>query len=244
MISAMDCFDFLPTIKDGSIDFILADPPYGTTQCKWDSVLPLPEMWEQFWRVLKPEGSIAVFCSQPFSSVLVSSQIHNFRYEWVWEKSKASNFLDCKKKPLKAHESIMIFCRSAAKYYPQMTVGEPYKARPGKKGTDVYGAVKDVLFRNDSDGFRYPRSVIYFKTAESEGKTIHSTQKPISLCEYLIKTYTLEGDLVLDPCAGSGSSAIAAIRSNRQFVGSELDLEMSEKANNRIKEFVSSLKSC
>jgi len=229
-----DCFDFLLTIEKTSVDLAICDLPYGTTQCKWDCRLPLDKLWPLLWNVMKPSAPILMFASQPFTSILVSSQIEQFKYEWVWEKSKASNFLDCKKRPLKAHECVLVFCRETPSYYPQMESGEKYKARPGKKVTEVYGKVKDNTFRNDNEGLRYPRSVQYFKTAESEGKVIHSTQKPVSLLEYLIKTYTQEGSTVLDPCAGSGTTAVASIRLKRSFLGCELDKNIYNLAKERL----------
>jgi len=162
------------------------------------------------------------------------SQPDFFRYEWIWEKSKASNFLDAKKKPLKAHESILVFCRKASPYFPQMAKGKPFSPRPGKKITDVYGVVRDSQFRNANKGHRYPRSVLYFKTAESEGKVWHSTQKPLALVEYLIQTYTKKGNRILDPCAGSGTTAIAARNLNRSFFGCEINEEIYVDATRRI----------
>lgn len=234
-----DCFDLLPTLSDQSINLIICDLPYGTTQCKWDVRLPLDKLWTELWRVSKPTCPILMFASQPFTSILVSSQLETFKYEWIWEKSKASNFLDAKRKPLKAHESILVFCRQSVPYYPQMTEGSKYDGskRAGKKATDVYGKVRDVRFRNDNDGFRYPRSVIYFKTAESEGKVLHSTQKPVALLEYMILTYTTENAVVLDPCAGSASSAVAANNLKRSFVGCEKDEKIFALANARMSKY-------
>lgn len=231
-----DCFDFLPTLPSGSVDLTICDLPFGTTQCPWDSCLPLDKLWNELWRVSKPTSPVLMFASQPFTSVVVSSNIKNFRYEWIWEKSKASNFLDAKKKPLKAHESLLVFCRQGAVYHPQMSSGDSYKARPGKKPTDIYGKVNDLMLRNDNDGLRYPRSVVYFKTAESEGKVIHSTQKPTALLEYMLKTYTVEGDTVLDPCFGSGSLLVAAKSTSRVAVGCEKDKNTFDKAMQRIEQ--------
>lgn len=230
-----DCFDFLPKISDASVDLVICDLPYGTTQCRWDCRLPLEKLWEQLWRVAKIAAPVLMFASQPFTSVVVMSQMEHFKYEWIWEKSKASNFLDANKRPLKSHESVLVFCRQPAPYFPQMSPGAGYKARPGKKITDVYGAVKDPSFRNNNDGQRYPRSVVYYKTAETEGEVIHSTQKPVALLEYLIATYTQSGHCVLDPCCGSATSALASGNLGRLFIGCEIDKEMHYKSVVRLK---------
>jgi site-specific DNA-methyltransferase (adenine-specific) len=230
-----DLFNVLPAVQEKSIDLILCDLPYGTTQCKWDCRIDLTKLWEQLWRVAKANCPIIMFSSQPFTSTLLVSQIDKFKYEWIWEKSKASNFLDAKKKPLKSHESLLVFCNGKTPYYPQMTNGSSYKAKPGKKITEVYGAVRDSQFRNDNNGVRYPRSIIYFKTAESEGKPVHPTQKPIDHCRYIIRTYTKEGDLVLDPCIGSGTTAIACLRENRNYIGVEKDDAYFNACGERIK---------
>ncbi len=229
-----DCFDFLPSVNAESVDLVICDLPYGTTQCKWDSRISFDKLWPMLWRLSKPNTPVLMFASQPFTSLLVTSQLENFRYEWIWEKSKASNFLDAKKRPLKSHESILVFCKQRIPYFPQMTKGKAYKARPGKKITDVYGTVKDTQFRNNNQGTRYPRSVIYFKTAESEGKTIHSTQKPVALLEYIISTYTKPNDVVLDPCAGSCSVGIAARNINRSYICCEKDEKLFRLADNRL----------
>lgn len=232
-----DCLEVMKRIPDESIDMILCDLPYGTTQCKWDTIIPFEPMWEQYKRIVKPKSAIVLTASQPFTSFLVASNPKWFRYEWIWEKSKASNFLDAKKRPLKAHESILVFGKQNPNYYPQKTEGKPFKGEGRtKKGskTDLVGNVPNPTFRNDNKGDRYPRSVVYFKTAESEGKVYHNTQKPLALFEYLIKTYTQENDIILDNCIGSGTTAIAARSTNRRFVGIENDEEMYGKAIERL----------
>jgi site-specific DNA-methyltransferase (adenine-specific) len=186
----------MKSIPDGSIDAIITDPPYGTTACKWDTIIPLEPMWEQLKRIIKPNGAIVLFGSQPFSSVLVTSNINHFKYQWVWEKSKASNFLLARKQPLKAHEDICVFAYGTPPYWPQKTAGKPFKGEgrslKGSK-SDVVNEVPNPTFRNDNNGDRFPRSVQYFKTAESEKVgALHPTQKPVALLEYLIKTYTNE----------------------------------------------------
>lgn len=222
-------------IPDKSIDMILCDLPYGTTQCKWDIIIPFNELWLQYNRIIKDNGAIVLTASQPFTSVLINSNLKMFRYTWVWEKSKATGFLNAKKRPLVAHEDICVFYKKPPIYNPQMTVGEAYNKGVRKQQTedDVYGKFEQVEVK--SEGMRYPRSVQYFKTAESEGKTIHKTQKPVALFEYLIHTYTKEDDIILDNCMGSGTTAIAAINTNRNYIGFELNKEYYELATNRIK---------
>ena len=234
-----DCLEGMKRIPDKSVDMILCDLPYGTTACKWDAIIPFEPLWEQYKRVVKDGGAIVLTASQPFTSALVMSNPKWFKYEWIWEKSKASNFLLARKQVLKSHESVLVFGNGSVVYYPQKTEGKPYSGhnRAGKKGsdTDSYNKVPNPTFRNGSnDGKRFPRSVQYFKTAESEGKTLHPTQKPVALFEYLIKTYTSEDETVLDNCMGSGTTAIACINTNRNFIGFELDETYFNLANERI----------
>lgn len=237
-----DCLEVMKDIEDGSIDLILTDPPYGTTACKWDNVIPFEPMWEQLNRVVKPNGVIALFGTEPFSSKLRLSNIKNYKYDWVWEKSKATGFLNAKKQPLRAYENISIFYSSQPTYQPQMTQGVAYNKGIRKLQTldDVYGKFNQVEVK--SEGKRYPRNVIYFKTAESEGKVYHKTQKPVALLEYLIKTYTLEGETVLDFTMGSGSTGVACLNTNRNFIGIELNEGYFEIAQNRIEEAANKIK--
>ena len=234
-----DCLERMKEIESGSVDMILTDPPYGTTACKWDSVIPLDLMWEQLKRVIKPNGAIVMTASQPFTTTLISSNIKMFKYCWVWEKSKASNFLQAGYMPLKAHEDIVVFYNEKPKYNAQVTEGKPYSGekRAGKNGSnsDVVNNVPNPQFRRGSpDGKRKPRTVQYFKTAESEGKTLHPTQKPIALMEYLIKTYTDECETVLDFTAGSFTTGVACKNLNRKFIGIEMDDKYFEIGKNRI----------
>jgi site-specific DNA-methyltransferase (adenine-specific) len=235
-----DCLERMKEIPDGSVDMILTDPPYGTTACKWDSIIPLEPMWEQLKRIIKPNGAIVITASQPFTSVLINSNIKQFKYSWVWEKSKASNFLQAGYMPLKSHEDIVVFCeKGKPTYNPQMVDGKPYSGekRAGKKGSnsDVVNNVPNPQKRKgSSDGRRKPRTVQYFKTAESEGKTSHPTQKPVALMEYLIKTYTNENETVLDFTMGSGTTGCAAKKLNRDFIGIELDEAYFNIAKERI----------
>ena len=237
MINLMqgNCLELLKTIPDGSVDMVLTDPPYGTTACKWDTVIPFEPMWAELKRIIKPNGAIVLFGSEPFSSLLRCSNLKMFKYDWVWEKSKATGFLNSKKQPLRAHEIISVFYSKQPTYNPQMINGESYNKGVRKEQTenDVYGRFNQVEVK--SDGLRFPRSVQYFKTAESEGG-FHKTQKPVALLEYLIKTYTQENETVLDFTMGSGSTLVAAKNTNRNAIGIELDEKYFEIAKTRIGE--------
>jgi site-specific DNA-methyltransferase (adenine-specific) len=231
-----DCLEVMDRmIAEGvKVDAIITDPPYGTTQCKWDSVIPFKPMWDQLNRIIKPNGAIVLFGSEPFSSALRMSNIKNYKYDWVWEKSKATNFLNAKKQPLRAKENILVFYKKQPTYNPQMTKGKSYNKGIRKKQTkdDVYGSFNQTEVK--SEGNRYPRDVLYFKTAETEGKTFHKTQKPVKLMEYLIKTYTNENETVLDFTLGSGTTGVACVNTNRNFIGIELDETYFNIAEERI----------
>lgn len=229
-----DCLEEMKKIPDKSVDLILCDLPYGTTACKWDVVIPFEPLWAQYKRIIKDNGATVLFGSEPFSSKLRISSIDTYKYDWVWEKSKATGYLNSKKQPLRAHENILVFYKGQSAYYPQMTDGKPYNKGSALRETMAYGKQREVLVKNDN-GLRYPRSVQYFVTAESEGK-LHPTQKPVALLEYLIRTYTKEGETVLDNCMGSGSTGVACVNTNRNFIGIELDDHYFEVAQNRIKE--------
>ena len=228
-----DCLELMKDIPNKSIDMILCDLPYGTTQNKWDSVIPLEPLWEQYKRIIKDNGVIVLTSQGIFTAKLILSNEKWFKYKWVWEKSKATNFLNAKKQPLRKHEDICVFYNKQPKYNPQMTEGEPYdKGIRKNQLTGSYGEFNPVHVK--SEGKRYPTDVVYFKTAESEGKVYHSTQKPVELLEYLIKTYTIEGELVLDNCMGSGSTGVACLNTNRNFIGMELDENYFNIAKERI----------
>jgi len=233
-----DCLEVMRDMTDDSVDAIIADPPYGTTACKWDSVIPFEPMWVQLKRIIKPNGAIAMTACQPFTSALIMSNAEMFRYEWIWEKSKATGFLDCNRKPLRAHENIVVFYGKQPVYNPQKINGKPYYRGKIDYQPEHYGKQKPKIVES-KDGKRYPRSVIYNKTAESEGKSIHPTQKPVALMEYLIKTYTNENETVLDFTMGSGTTGIACINTNRQFIGIERESEYMDIARARIDHAVS-----
>ena len=215
-----DCLIGMKKIRDRSIDMILCDLPYGTTQNKWDSVIPLDKLWKEYNRVIKDNGAIVLTSQGLFTAKLILSNEKYFKYKVVWEKSKSTNFLNAKKQPLRKHEDICIFYKKPPTYNPQMGVGEAYnKGFRKKQLTGSYGDFKSTEVK--SNGTRYPTDIVYFKTAESEGKVYHPTQKPVELGRYLIRTYTNEGDTILDNTCGSGSFLVSAILENRNFIGFE-----------------------
>ena len=231
-----DCLEVMKLIQDKSVDMILCDLPYGTTQNKWDSVIPLDEIWKEYKRIIKDNGVIVLTSQGIFTAKLILSNEKWFKYKLVWEKSKATNFLNAKKQPLRKHEDICVFYNKQPQYNPQMTEGKPYDKGVRKNQlTGSYGDFNPVHVK--SEGMRYPTDVVYFKTAESEGKVYHPTQKPVKLLEYLIKTYTNEGETVLDNCMGSGSTGVACLKTNRNFIGIEKDDKYFNIAVERLEEF-------
>lgn len=215
-----DCLEVLARFPDASVDMVLCDLPYGTTQNKWDSVIDLARLWEAYNRVVKPNGAIVLTSQGIFTAKLILSNEKHFKYKLAWEKSKPTNFLNAKKQPLRKHEDVCVFYRSQPTYNPQMGEGVPYDK--GVRKDQLSGSYGDFLPRHvKSSGERYPTDVVYFKTAESEGQVWHPTQKPISLARYLIRTYTNPGDVVLDNSFGSGSFLVAAALEGRAFCGIE-----------------------
>src|SRR5574344_720945 len=215
-----DCLEIMKNIADKSVDMILCDLPYGTTRNKWDSVIPLEALWEQYRRVIKPNGAIVLTAQTPFDKVLGCSNLQMLKYEWIWEKSKSTGYLNAKKMPMKAHENILVFYKRLPNYNPQYKNGRPYSYNhePGDSGSN-YGTVGYSTV--DIVTTRYPRSVIRFDVDRKA--EYHPTQKPVALFEYLIKTNTNPGELVLDNCMGSGSTGVACVNTNRKFIGIELD---------------------
>ncbi len=229
-----NCLEKMKYISDKSIDLILCDLPYGTTQNEWDSVIPIVKLWKQYERIIKDKGVIVLTSQGLFTTKLILSNEKLFKYKMVWIKSKATNFLNAKKQPLRRHEDIVVFYKKQPIYNPQKTDGKPYnKGLRKNQQTGSYGLFNQSVVK--SSGKRYPTDVIYFKTAESEGKVYHSTQKPLRLFEYLIKTYSDKGNLILDSCMGSGTTAVAALNLNRDFIGIEIDKKYFEIAERRIK---------
>lgn len=224
-----DCLDAMWLIPDGSVDLILCDLPYGTTQNKWDSVIPFEPLWTHYWRVLKPNGAVVLTAQAPFDKVLCASQIQHLKYEWIWKKSKATGHLNSKMQPLKEHENVCVFYQWQPTYNPQGLIRKPVPTiRKGRDNGGNYGkSDKDALQEFEN----FPRSVL---EVPSEGKTVHPTQKPVALMEYLIKTYTNEGETVLDNCMGSGTTGVACKNTGRNFIGIERDPEYFKIAQSRI----------
>ena len=242
-IKLMHCNMFdkngLYALDSNSIDSIITDFPYGTLNARnvWDKVIDYKKFWEEFYRISKINSPLISTAQMPFTAYLISTNYKLFKYSLVWEKSKATGYLNAKNQPMRAHEDIVVFYDKQCTYNPQMTAGKPYNKGCAVRDTMAYGKQeKAVLVKNDS-GLRYPRSVQYFVTAESEGK-LHPTQKPVALFEWLIKTYTNQNDVILDPCMGSATTAIACINTNRKFIGFELNLDYYKIAVNRIKNYL------
>ncbi len=238
MLGQGDCLELMKHIPDGSVDMILTDPPYGTTACKWDSVIPFEPMWAELKRIIKPNGAIVLFGSEPFSSALRMSNIKQYKYDWVWEKSHATGHLNAKKQPMRNNETISVFYGKQCFYNPQL-IQKNYVDKRTKSGnceTQTLGAYKQVD-RNIPVNMGYPKSILKFNNPYKGGEAgFHPTQKPVALLEYLIKTYTQEGETVLDFTMGSGSTGVAAKNRNRKFIGIELDQNYFEIAKKRIQE--------
>lgn len=229
-----DCLEVMPTLPAASVDMVMADLPYGTTACKWDSVIPFKPLWREYRRVCKPNAAIALTASQPFTSALVMSNPIMFRYQWVWEKTIAPNFMHCRRRPGNKHEDIVIFYSEQPAYHPQMEVGRPYTDRARLRTIGLGRDAKHIKSGLANEGFRYPSSVI--KLSNSNNGKLHPTQKPVALMEYLIRTYTNEGDTVLDNTMGSGTTGVACLRTGRNFIGIERDPSYFNVAQKRIKE--------
>ena len=226
-----DCLERMKEIPDGSVDAIICDPPFGTTACAWDSVIPFDLMWEQLKRIIKPNGAIVLFGSEPFSSALRMSNIKKYKYDWVWDKRLPSGMQIAKYRPMQRHENIMVFCENGTpKYYPIKT---PQKERTGK----IYSKSETSPVKYDDGKLKTykeknPQSIIEFY--KRDGKSLHPTQKPVALLEYLIKTYTQEGETVLDFTFGSGSTGVACLNTKRKFIGIEMDERYFDIAKDRI----------
>ena len=235
-----DCLDVMDKlIEQGvKVDVVITDPPYGTTACKWDSVIPFDAMWERLNKLIKPKGAIVLFGSEPFSSQLRCSNLKNYKYDWVWDKKKAGNIMLCKYQPMKVTENIMVFNKH--NYFPIMELRETIKkSRCYGIGETMGGVLKDKSLKTYTH--RYPKNILTFSNANQKGK-VHPTQKPVALLEYLVKTYTNEGETVLDFTMGSGSTGVACVNTNRKFIGIELDEKYFEIAENRIKEAQNNIK--
>ena len=232
-----DCLELIPKhVEDKSIDMIFCDLPYGTTQNKWDSVIPLDKLWKEYNRVIKDNGAIVLFAQTPFDKVLGASNLKMLKYEWVWEKTQATGHLNAKKMPMKAHENILVFYKKLPTYNPQKTTGhKPMNSgvRRSSLKNENYNEINkvDLPFGGDTD--RYPRTVLEFKS-DKQKNYLHPTQKPLSLIEYMIKTYTNEGDLILDNTCGSGTTGLGAKNLNRNYIMMEQDTKYYEIACKRV----------
>ncbi len=237
-----DCLERMKEIPDGSVDMVLTDPPYGTTACKWDSIIPLEPMWEQLKRVIKPNGAIAMTANQPFTTTLIASNMKMFKYCWVWEKNRPSGFVQCKNKPMTKHEDICVFSdgvtvhkgqsKKRMAYYPQGLIRVDRVGRGATPSKGAGGITKRPSHKKEvyQEFTNYPDTVLKFDSARG----LHPTQKPVALMEYLIKTYTNEGETVLDFTMGSGTTGVACVNTNRNFIGIELDQGYFDIAKQRI----------
>jgi site-specific DNA-methyltransferase (adenine-specific) len=223
-----DCLKIMPRIASASVDMVLCDLPYGTTQNKWDAVIPLEPLWKEYNRICKLNGAMVFTAQTPFDKILGASNITNLKYEWIWEKGRATGHLNAKIQPMKAHENILVFYRNQCFFNPQRTPGKRYHVGGGASKLDNYG---DFTTERENDGLlRYPRSIQNFKTEIG----VHPTQKPVALVEYLIRTYTNEGDTVLDNTMGSGTTGVACANTGRNFIGIEQDENYFKIAQERI----------
>ncbi len=236
-----DCLEIMKSIPENSIDLCLTDPPYGTTACKWDTVIPFEPMWKELHRVVKDNGAICLFGSEPFSSALRMSNIKRFKYDWVWEKSRPSNLMLANKMPLKYHELISVFSIKPAKYYPILWTSKPMNTRcktGGSRSESIIKKNSPINIKKPNTTERKPKSILKIQeligNSKEKAAGKHPTQKPVALLEYLIKTYTLENETVLDFTMGSGSTGVAAKNLNRKFIGIERDNKYYRIAKNRL----------
>ena len=231
-----DCLEVMTEMPDKSIDMILCDLPYNTTSCKWDIAIPFNELWEQYERIIKDNGAIVLFGKQPFTSKLVCSNLKMFRYELIWDKVCASNPMLAKKQPLQKHENICVFYKKQPTYNPQMTEGVQWNRGGNTKTKSIHTGNPISVGKRQSDKskLKYPKSIITYSTANRTKRLLHPTQKNLELCEWLIRTYTNEGEIILDNCMGSGTTGVAALNTNRKFIGIELDEKYFNIAKDRL----------
>lgn len=238
-----DCLEIMPTLPDRSVDMVLTDLPYGITACKWDTVIPLDALWREYRRIVKPNGAIVLFASQPFTSLLVNSNPDMFRYEWIYQKIAGSNFANARRMPIKEHENILVFYEKQPTYNTQLQersaggkkrLRTPYKTN-SRTPCEVLGQIqRNVAGKTYNPSLRLPGSVQKFNNREKGSRGLHPTQKPVALCEYLIKTYTDAGDTVLDCCMGSGTTGVACRNLNREFIGIEREQKYFDTALQRL----------
>ena len=229
-----DCLEIMADWPDNCVDLVLTDPPYGTTACSWDVVIPLEPMWMHLKRLIKPNGAIVMTASQPFTTILIASNMGMFRYEMIWDKMKGSDFLNANKKPLGSHENVVVFYEKQPTYNKQVWFSMPYKKTKNGNLSDCYGK-REAALSESKDGERCPVSIIKFTR---DGDRLHPTQKPVALMEYLIKTYTDKGETVLDFAIGSGTTAVACKELGRNYIGIEKEQEYIDIANRRLRQEV------
>lgn len=232
-----DCLERMKDIPDGSVDMILADVPYGTTACKWDSIIPLEPMWEQLKRIIKPNGAIVMTAAQPFTTVLISSNMKMFKYCWVWNKKKPGGIGFAKYQPMRVTEDVVVFSNGSNNYYPIMVDRDAIKKSRNYKRSEMNNASLSAQCTDTTYTKKYPKNLLEFSNANQRGK-VHPTQKPVALMEYLIKTYTNEGETVLDFTAGSFTTGVACVNLDRKFIGIEMDEKYFEIGSNRVLEAV------
>lgn len=235
-----DCLEGMKQIDDKSIDCIICDLPYGTTQCKWDTIIPFEPLWKQYDRIIKDNGAIVLFGSEPFTSELIHSNIKNFKYNWIWQKDKATGHLNAKKQPMRITETISVFYKRQCLYNPQLIDKPKENIRPAtvkRNNIQNYGKMDKQSVRTIPLDKSYPNNILKFRGCFGDkGRSYHPTEKPVLLIEYLIRTYTEVGELILDNCIGSGTTAIAAINTGRNYIGFEKDGVYFDVANQRVKE--------
>ena len=232
-----DCIEGMKILPDNSVDMVLTDPPYGTTCNKWDTVVDMDAFWKEIKRVTKKNSAILIFTQMPFTVKVVMSNPKMFRYEWICEKANATGFLNARRMPMKCHENVLVFYGKLPVYHPIMEHGKPYRCGLEDKNSSNYNAVKRLRSGNPT-GTRFPRDVLKVSWRSAFRKTLHPTQKPVSLCEYFIKTYSNKGDIILDPFIGSGTTAVAAVNTERKYIGFEQDDKYFEVAKNRLEKLV------
>lgn len=235
-----DCLKRMNEIPDGSVDLVLCDLPYGTTACKWDSVIPFDALWVAYNRVIKKGGCVSLFGAEPFSSFLRLSNLNNYKYDWIWEKNTGTNFLHAKRMPIRYTENIHVFMNGTSKYNPQKTQGHiPTNSGIGSHKGSLYSGKNKFDYKGGNTD-RYPKNIIKFNSVNNYAR-VHPTQKPTELLEYIIKSYTNEGETVLDNCMGSGTTGVACANTNRKFIGIEMDEGYFNIAKDRITDAVNAL---
>jgi site-specific DNA-methyltransferase (adenine-specific) len=237
-ITCGDCLPILKSLPDKCVDLVLTDPPYGTTQCAWDTVIPFEDMWREIERVVKDDGAIVMTASQPFTTELIHSNISHFRHSWVWDKGLSGNIFLAETQPMKIHEDVLVFSKKTPRYFPIKTTGDDRKMRNNGMNDSAFGSFKE--YEGESSDQRNPKSILYFPNTDRKNIS-HPTEKPITLFQYLLTTYSKENDIILDPFLGSGTTAVACKQLNRNFIGIEKEQKYCDIANERLSKMTQSL---